>query len=206
MQIVCHRVITYIPSCLNTSKLIITSILGLSRIVALYKNYHAPLDLMMELNRFSGDIKVPEHSEIEVCYGKDWHRFPGSFFLPNSNWNVHFIKSEFDGMLPAPYSAYPNATQIVYDHFNDQNKEEPSLYFNASDCHFLLDLDLGKETDLEPIYAKQSDLWRVVSSYRFLNSERSSSLARAFYVPFLSERFVTYGNFSLLQSVKLKIQ
>ncbi|XP_066261834.1 alpha-1,2-mannosyltransferase ALG9 [Euwallacea similis] len=182
------------------------SILSVSRIVVLYKNYHAPLDLMMELNRYPGEIKVPEHIQIQVCYGKDWYRYPGSFFLPNSNWNIHFIKSEFNGMLPAPYSGDPNATQIIHPYFNDQNKEDPSLYYNVSNCHFLLDLDLGKETELEPIYAAITDTWKVVASYKFLNAEKSDPLGRAFYIPLWSESVLTFGNFSLLQSRKLKIK
>ncbi|CAG9771208.1 unnamed protein product [Ceutorhynchus assimilis] len=184
----------------------LTSLLSISRIVGLYRNYHAPLDLMMELNRYPNEIVVPKHSQIQVCYGKDWHRYPSSFFLPNSNWNVRFIKSEFNGMLPAPYSNQSNATKVIHPYFNDQNREEPSLYLNVSECHFLLDLDLDKESDLEPIYAKQSDHWKVVASYRFLDSEKSNRFARAFYVPFISENYLTFGNFSLLQSVKLKIK
>lgn len=184
----------------------LSSLLGISRIIALYKNYHAPLDLMMELNRYPAEMKIPEHSQIHVCCGKDWHRFPNSFFLPNVNWNVHFIKSEFDGMLPAPYSNEHNATKIIHPYFNDQNKEDPSLYYNVTNCHFLLDLDLGKETELEPIYSKITDRWKVVTSYRFLNAEKSNQIARAFYFPFLTEKYINFGNFSLLQSVKLKIK
>ncbi|XP_030749642.1 alpha-1,2-mannosyltransferase ALG9 [Sitophilus oryzae] len=181
-------------------------ILGISRIIALYRNYHAPLDLMMELNRYPSEIKISDRSQIHVCFGKEWHRYPSSFFLPNTNWNVHFIKSEFDGMLPAPYASQHNATQIVHPHFNDQNKEEPSLYYNVNHCHFLLDLDLNKETELEPIYSKRTDRWKVVTSYRFLNAEMSNQFARAFYVPFLTDKYVTFGNFSLLQSTKFRIK
>jgi hypothetical protein len=42
-------------------------------------------------------------NDVNVCVGKEWHRFPSSFFLPNNNWNLKFIKSEFNGQLPAPY-------------------------------------------------------------------------------------------------------
>lgn len=179
---------------------------GVSRIFALYKNYHAPLDLMMELNRFPLEAKIPDRAQVNVCIGKDWHRYPSSFFLPNSNWNVRFIKSEFDGMLPAPYAEGENATTIIHPHFNDKNKEDLSLYIDLNKCHFLLDLDLGRETELEPIYAKQRDKWKVVKSYRFLNVERSNKYLRAFFVPFLSDRYIVYGTFSLLQSTKLKIK
>ncbi|XP_018319484.1 alpha-1,2-mannosyltransferase ALG9-like isoform X2 [Agrilus planipennis] len=90
----------------------ICSLIGISRIFSLYKNYHAPLDLTMELNRFPLEGKFPNESQVNVCLGKDWYRFPGSFFLPNTNWNVRFIKSEFDGMLPAPYTESENGKRI----------------------------------------------------------------------------------------------
>lgn len=182
--------------------IMVSSLLGISRIFCLYRNYHAPLDLMMELNRFPTEGKVSPTATINVCLGKDWHRYPGSFFLPNVNWNVRFIQSEFKGILPAPYSGLTNATSIVHGHFNDQNREEPSLYFDIDKCHFLLDLDLGKETPLEPIYANNVDRWKVVKSLPFLNVEKSNSLFRAFYIPFLTDKYVQYGNFSLLQANK----
>ncbi|CAH0557064.1 unnamed protein product [Brassicogethes aeneus] len=188
--------------------LIITSLMGVSRIYALYKNYHAPLDVLMEVNRFPLENNVPEKSQVNVCLGKDWHRYPSSFFLPNSNWNVKLIKSEFKGILPAPYSDGPNATKLIPKHFNDRNEEEPSLYFNVNKCHLLVDLDLGKETEFEPNYAKQKDHWKVIKTYRFLNSEKSNKFFRAFYVPFLSHDgdYVTFADFNLLQSTRLKVK
>ncbi|XP_060516914.1 alpha-1,2-mannosyltransferase ALG9 [Cylas formicarius] len=184
--------------------IIVTSILGISRIFALYRNYHAPLDLMIDLNRYPLENNIPEDFEIQICLGKDWHRYPSSFFLPNHNWNINFVKSEFNGMLPAPYSTEDNATKLVHKYFNDENKEELTLYIDVDKCHFMLDLDLGRETDLEPIYAKRHQIWTVISSYPFLNAEKSNKLARSFFVPFISEKYVVFGNFSLLQAVKLK--
>lgn len=161
---------------------------------------------MIDINRYPVETRVPERAQINVCIGKDWHRYPSSYFLPNQNWHVRFIKSEFDGMLPAPYSEGDNATMIVHEHFNDQNKEVPGLYFEINKCHFLLDLNTGRESDLEPNYASKTDRWRVLKSYHFLITEKSNSFFRAFYVPFIGESFVTYGNFSLLQSTKMKFK
>ena len=177
-------------------------LLGISRTFSLYKNYHAPLDLLMELNRFPNEGKVSKEANINVCLGKDWHRYPSSFFLPNTNWNVRFVRSEFKGILPAPFTELENGTKIVHGHFNDNNEEVFSMYFDVTKCHFLLDLNLGNETPLEPIYADRRDQWKVVKSYEFLNIARSNRFFRTFYVPFLNNRFVTYGEFSLLQAAK----
>lgn len=181
----------------------ISTLMGVSRIFSLYKNYHAPLDLMMELNRFPAEGKISTKATVNVCFGKDWYRYPSSFFLPNTGWNVRFIQSEFKGILPAPYANTENATALIHQHFNDQNREEPSLYFDINKCHFLLDLDVGRETELEPIYAKKRDKWKLVKNLRFLDAEKSSSFFRSFYIPFLTDKYVHYGNFSLIQANKI---
>lgn len=173
----------------------------MSRIFSLYRNYHAPLDLLMELNRYPSEGKVSSTATINVCLGKDWHRYPSSFFLPNKNWNVKFIQSEFKGILPAPYSDLSNGTKIIHNHFNDKNEEVPSLYFDINKCHFLLDLDLGQETELEPVYAKKEN-WKVVKSLAFLNAAKSNHILRAFYIPYITDFHVDYGQFYLLQNTK----
>lgn len=178
--------------------------LGVSRIMSLYKNYHAPLDLMMELNRFPTEESVPNDMIVNVCIGKDWYRYPSSFFLPNNNWNIRFVQSEFKGILPAPYSEQENGTSVVHKHFNDKNMEEPSLYFPESKCHFMLDLESGRPTKLEPEYALQKDKWKQIRTLPFLNADKSHKFFRAFYIPFVSEHFITFNNFYLLQATKVK--
>jgi alpha-1,2-mannosyltransferase len=46
--------------------------------------YHAPLDLFMELNNLSTEKQLPSEQTINVCAGKEWYRFPSSFFLPDN--------------------------------------------------------------------------------------------------------------------------
>jgi len=44
-----------------------------------------------------------------VCVGKEWYRFPSSFFLPDpEEWKLKFLKSEFRGQLPRPYKEVRN--------------------------------------------------------------------------------------------------
>ena len=66
--------------------------------------------------------------QVNVCVGKEWHRFPSNFFLSNDAWNLQFIQSEFKGQLPQPYSPEQLATSLDRPHFNDQNLEEPTRY------------------------------------------------------------------------------
>ena len=55
-------------------------------IICTLSGYHAPLDVYKALNGheiLSHINQFPEVTEVNVCVGKEWHRFPSSFFLPN---------------------------------------------------------------------------------------------------------------------------
>ncbi|KAM6312516.1 alpha-1,2-mannosyltransferase ALG9 isoform 3-T3 [Podargus strigoides] len=181
-------------------------LLSLSRSVALFRGYHGPLDLYPEFHRIATDPSihtVPEGRPVNVCVGKEWHRFPSSFLLPD-NWQLQFILSEFRGQLPKPYAKGPMATRIIPTDMNDQNKEEPSRYIDISKCHYLVDLDTAAETPREPRYSSNKEEWTTIAYKPFLDASRSSKLLRAFYIPLLSEQYTWYANYTILKSRRLK--
>lgn len=184
------------------SVVVLCSLLSLSRTFTLYNGYHAPMDITMELGGLE-DSSLPRTGKINVCIGKEWYRFPSSFFLPNDRFHLRFLKSEFKGQLPAPYKSGPNATSIIPKHMNAQNLEETTRYFPLSKCHFLIDSYLGTESPLEPHYASNTSAWRTVRSLPFLNPSKSDQVFRAFYVPFLSAKFCNYGEYYLLRSMNV---
>ena len=103
---------------------------GLSRTMATVSAYGAPLEIYKPL-------QSPEFSDTEgtVCIGKEWYRFPSSYFLPKK-MRAGFVKSAFDGLLPGQFSEvttdsglYP--TWRVPPGMNDQNIEDPGKYVNA---------------------------------------------------------------------------
>jgi alpha-1,2-mannosyltransferase len=160
---------------------------------------------MMELNNLpkDGEFSIPPgQKHVNVCVGKDWYRFPSSFFLPTKQFRVRFLKSEFKGILPAYYADTANSTQLIHPYFNDMNQENDAMYSNYSDCDFLLDLDLNRYTLLEPNYAARTKEWEIIKTLPFLNADESNTILRAFYVPFVSDRFISYGAFNLLQRKK----
>ncbi|XP_068205084.1 alpha-1,2-mannosyltransferase ALG9-like [Palaemon carinicauda] len=183
---------------------IFTSVVSVSRIVGQYKAYHAPFEIFMELNRLSVEQNLPLDRPINLCVGKEWYRYPSSFFLPGLNWNLQFIESEFRGQLPKPYSQDINGTVLIPQDMNDMNREEVSRYVNISSCQFLMDLDREEETPREPRYSKQSSDWTVLHTVPFMDAARSHKLFRAFYVPFLTELNCHYANYTLMQSTKWK--
>ncbi|KAL5640326.1 hypothetical protein ACGC1H_007557 [Rhizoctonia solani] len=114
--------------------IVLTTLLSISRIAALFKYYHAPLDVAFhfqyeELPRLlntTGLLPVPDlttkkHTSkydedapvdlslvrqfgLRVCWGAEWYRFPGSYLVP-SGVEPLLVESGFDGMLPRPFPA-----------------------------------------------------------------------------------------------------
>ncbi|XP_064486177.1 alpha-1,2-mannosyltransferase ALG9-like [Ornithodoros turicata] len=178
--------------------LIFSILLSVSRTVALYRHFRAPMEIYMELGPLANrddnhSVKTP----VLLCVGKEWYRFPSSFFLPEG-WSLGFLESEFRGQLPKPYSSAKNATRIIPEHMNDANVEERSRYVNISQCNFLVDTDTPDETEKEPNYSRLPE-WTRVSSVQFLDSKRSPLHGRMFYIPFLTDEWCSYNSYNLLQ-------
>lgn len=105
---------------------------GLLRTVGMITAYNAPLKVFEPLR--SPDIANTSGS---VCLGKEWYRFPSSYFVPQ-NMRTKFVKSEFNGLLPGefPESAtlqgrLEGASRIPTG-MNDLNQEDPEKYVSVS--------------------------------------------------------------------------
>ncbi|KAL0895307.1 hypothetical protein ABMA27_011451 [Loxostege sticticalis] len=163
---------------------------GISRIAALYTNYHGPMRILRSL--------PPTESPQTVCFGKEWHRSPSSFHLPDG-YRLRLVRSEFKGQLPAPYADTSNATRLIHPYFNDLNQGDNRTYYRPSQCHYLVDSDIGKPTALQPYYHKDL-IWETIDSVPILNAEKSHKIFRAFYVPVLSNKNNVYANLYLLRN------
>lgn len=143
------------------------------RICGTIASFHAPFTVLHHLNSNSADIHAS--SPLSICYGKEWYRFPSSFFLPDDD-SLEFVKSAFDGILPKHF--YDGRSGLVNNEgmdaitatidalvgwttpdnlasrtrawqtgFNDLNREEPDRYVNVTtQCHLLVD-----SGDLNPV-------------------------------------------------------
>ncbi|XP_073441239.1 alpha-1,2-mannosyltransferase ALG9 isoform X1 [Dendrobates tinctorius] len=181
------------------------ALLSFSRSIALFRGYHAPLDLYPEFYRIAKDPAihtVPESKTVNVCVGKEWYRFPSNFLLPE-NWQLQFIESEFRGQLPKPYGKGRRATRTHPKDMNDQNLEETSRYVDIAKCHYLVDLDTATKTTREPRYSVKEE-WTVIAYKPFLDASRSSKLLRAFFIPFVSSWHTTYSNYTILKARRPK--
>ncbi|XP_071493937.1 alpha-1,2-mannosyltransferase ALG9-like [Diadema antillarum] len=181
--------------------------LSLLRSGMLFYAYHAPLDLYPQLGAIAGSPEIHTLSSdkvVNVCVGKEWYRFPSSFFLPD-NWRLQFIESEFRGQLPKPYSLGPDATVIIPSDMNDLNKEETSRYIDISKCHYLIDLDLPKESPREPRYSNRTDEWQIIANQGFMDASISSyKFCRAFYIPLCTRRYTYFRGYNILKTKRRK--
>ncbi|CAG2178239.1 unnamed protein product, partial [Oppiella nova] len=199
--------LTYFYSSLVLVFAIVFAFLSISRGLALYKGYHAPMDIYMELGRVHNDYNISSlKTPVNVCVGKEWYRYPSSFFLPSTkHWKLQFIRSEFRGQLPQPYQSGSGGTRVIPQHMNDLNLEEPSRYVNVSECHFLIDTDTADANGYELQFSRDTENWESIQSLPFLDTKNSPTLFRAFYVPFITESKCNFVDYNLLRNKRLNL-
>lgn len=101
---------------------------GLLRILGIVTAYDAPLHVYGALET-QGIGKEGD----SVCLGKEWYRFPSSFFLPK-DMRAKFVRSEFRGLLPGEFPDSENIQALlagasaIPTGMNDLNQEDPSKY------------------------------------------------------------------------------
>lgn len=179
------------------------ALLSASRIVGLYQHYNGSMNTWNDVSL----LQETQHTS-NVCVGKEWHRFPSSFFLPHSSYRLGFLQSEFRGQLPKYYTNAQNgtlSTSIYHKDFNDQNLEEPTRYIQIQNCHYIVDLDDDSSvTTRQPQYTKMPG-WSIISQHYYLNAASSHPLFRAFYVPFLDTEYCQYNKYVLLKKKSTKL-
>ena len=113
------------------SAIVLSINIGLLRIVGSVTAYRAPLQIYQAL-----EAPGLAHPGDTVCFGKDWYRFPSSYFLPN-DMRAKFIKSEFSGLLPGEFHEAKSGfgffpgTWLIPPGMNDRNEEDTGKYVSG---------------------------------------------------------------------------
>ena len=186
-----------------------------ARIYGIYTAYSAPLKIYEPLQS-SGEGQPPIgwHGDT-VCFGKEWYRFPSSYFLPR-DMHAKFIRSEFRGLLPGEFSeartgfGFWSGTWLPTSGLNDKNEEDLGKYVDLRQCSFVVDTQYpdrqGELPPNEPDYIADTANWDIVRCEPFLDAAESHLLARALWVPELEivpEKFRRkWGRHCLLQRRK----
>lgn len=101
---------------------------SVARTIGIVSAYRAPLQVYAPLQG-----KEFADTQANVCLGKEWYRFPSSYFLP-SGMRAKFVKSAFDGLLPGQFNeaktgfGFFPGTWLIPPGMNDQNIEDPSKH------------------------------------------------------------------------------
>ncbi|KLJ09366.1 alpha-1,2-mannosyltransferase [Blastomyces silverae] len=191
--------------------------ISLLRIFGVVTAYNAPLQIFQPLE----NPEVAARGDY-VCLGKEWYRFPSSFFMPDGK-RAKLIKSEFDGLLPGEFATESEGlglrpgTWVVPSGMNDQNQEDLGKYVSIhqqtdiSQCNFLVDSYFPGDdaSALEPHYLLDRSTWEELSCKRFLDTKRTSFLGRIIWIPnlpFIPEKLQRkWGRYCLLGRRKADI-
>ena len=105
---------------------------GILRTIGIVTAYGAPLQIYKALEKpgiaSSGDT---------LCLGKDWYRYPSSYFLPKG-MRAKFIKSSFGGLLPGEFNeakigfGFFSGTWLIPPGMNDRNIADPGKYVRSA--------------------------------------------------------------------------
>lgn len=101
---------------------------GILRTLGMITAYRAPVTVYGALQ--APGIARPGET---VCLGKEWYRFPSSYYLPNG-MRAKFVKSAFDGLLPGEFNeaevgfGFFAGTWLIPPGMNDQNIGDSGKY------------------------------------------------------------------------------
>jgi Alg9-like mannosyltransferase family len=111
-------------------------VLSIARVLAQLRGFTATMSIYTQIDTPS-----------TICFGKEWYRFPSSFFLPHGSRGA-FVKSSFEGLLPGQFAesngdGWRSGIWRVPPGMNDQNLEEVShmvtnLLLVGLSCRYLL--------------------------------------------------------------------
>jgi alpha-1,2-mannosyltransferase len=117
---------------------------GLLRTIGMITAYSAPLKIYSALEKHD----LARAGET-VCLGKEWYRFPSSYFLPNG-MHAKFVRSEFDGLLPGEFNegkvgfGFFAGTWLVPPGMNDENRGDPGKYVGVLQACSSTNLTIGR--------------------------------------------------------------
>lgn len=122
-----------------------------------------------------------------VCVGKEWYRFPSSFFIEKGN--LRYYDDGFDGLLPKDF----NRTDSIPTHMNNQNREEKERYIDINSCDYVVDINLPS-TPLRP----ELKTWTIVHKSEFLDVQSMKQPFRSLYIPLVNG--YVWGEYLLLKN------
>ncbi|CCK70761.1 dolichyl-P-Man:Man(6)GlcNAc(2)-PP-dolichol alpha-1,2-mannosyltransferase KNAG_0F00920 [Huiozyma naganishii CBS 8797] len=190
---------------------------SISRTIALVTNYSAPFSVYKQISKLDSDGA----EIVQVCTGREWYRFPNSFFLPDKH-RLGFVKSGFDGLLPGDFSESGKLLDNIRalpKGMNNKNQFDEGKIIDIEQCDYFVDVSQNIDPEAD-VFSPNSDDWKSIYCQKFIDTDRSKILGRAFYIPvcladiaqkYLGEQFVrVYGieylDYCLFQKITPEVE
>jgi alpha-1,2-mannosyltransferase len=184
-------------------------------------NGYTPVPLPDNFVPYRNELPEPEWDysvlndispRVTLCYGGEWHRYPGSYLVPEGI-QIRFLQTDFDGMMPRPWEMSSNTSSGVWPRsetrvihpgrFNGENKAslEAGTFVQEKECTHLVALNLPshKQTKLEPNWAAKRE-WEEEYCKPFLDGQGSKWWARLLWFPWgIASQGRVWGEYCLLR-------
>lgn len=72
-----------VPYIMRIAVVVLYATACLSRGIAVHQNYSAPIPVYRQLTDLTADMQASHGDSLLLCVGKEWYRYPSSFFLPD---------------------------------------------------------------------------------------------------------------------------
>ncbi|VVT49685.1 uncharacterized protein SAPINGB_P002392 [Magnusiomyces paraingens] len=153
-------------------------LVSVSRSAALATYYRAPVEI------FSKVSTLNVHKPTTVCVGREWYRFPSSYFLQD-NMRLKFISSGFDGLLPGSFREDNGYSGIweVPEGMNNRNKRDPGKIVPISTCNYVVDSTYPVDSEAGEINFSNDTDWQQIECFKMLDSGASTGIQRILYIP-----------------------
>lgn len=180
-------------SLINTGIVALFTLLSLSRSIALTHYYGAPVQVFSQFQLLPESINSAEN----ICIGREWYRFPSSYFLDVSadkHLRLKFIQSGFTGLLPGEFAESDIATDTsswwwnlkgtsaIPSGMNNKNQQDLSKYVPVEACRYIIDADF-ETSETEIRFTQDSENWTKLYCTKFLDTSASRGIARLLYIP-----------------------
>ncbi|RSM19355.1 hypothetical protein CDV31_001777 [Fusarium ambrosium] len=155
-----------------TVTMILSVDVALFRVYGVWSAYSAPMSIYSPLWESAEGAAPLGREEDTVCLGKEWYRFPSSYFLPR---DIHAKLWLLERHL------------VPTTGMNDQNEEDVGKYTELRACSFLVDTQYPERKDPlppnEPDYIADQENWEIVKCEPFLDAANTHLLARTLWIP-----------------------
>lgn len=186
------KIIRQFTKIIFSAFLISVSIISISKTIKLIQNYSAPLEVFKIYNNIIHDKLL---DNLNICIGREWHRFPTSFFLPD-NVRLRYIKTLYDGILPGDFNEsfkrIKDTTSMIPANMNNKNKFENDKVVNFDICDYYVDNTLQQTINDGPSIIKWSDNnnffvqkdWKIISCHNISNTnDKKKHISDLIYIP-----------------------